>query len=51
MDVQETHTSILSKMSRASFQFAFFLQCATSIGMTNLSLNDLTPITSDAKSR
>lgn len=39
--VYETHASILNKMSRGSFQFAFFLQCAAAIGIKNLHLEDL----------
>ena len=39
--VQETHSSILNKMSRGTFQFSFFLQCAAAIGMKNLRLEDL----------
>lgn len=39
--VHETHASILNKMSRGSFQFAFFLQCAMAIDMKNLRLDDL----------
>lgn len=39
--VQETHASILNKMSRGAFQFSFFLQCAAAIGMKNLRLEDL----------
>ena len=39
--VQETHASILNKMSRGSFQFAFFLQCAVAIDMKDLRLDDL----------
>jgi hypothetical protein len=39
--VQETHASILNKMSRGSFQFTFFLQCAAAIGVKNLHLEDL----------
>lgn len=41
--VQETHASILNKMSRGTFQFSFFLQCAAAIGMKNLRLEDLIP--------
>lgn len=41
--VQETHSSILNKMSRGTFQFSFFLQCAAAIGMKNLRLEDLIP--------
>jgi hypothetical protein len=39
--VNETHASILNKMSRGSFQFVFFLQCAAAIGIKNLRLDDL----------
>ncbi|QIN32729.1 DUF6471 domain-containing protein [Legionella longbeachae] len=39
--IQETRASILNKMSRGTFQFSFFLQCATAIGMKNLRLDDL----------
>lgn len=39
--VKETHVSILSKMSRGTFQFAFFLQCARAIDMKSLSLDGL----------
>lgn len=39
--VKETHSSILNKMSRGSFQFSFFLQCAAAIGMKNVRLEDL----------
>lgn len=41
IDVHETHGSILSKMSRGAFQFTFFIQCASAIGITNLRLDDL----------
>ncbi|QLZ70835.1 hypothetical protein FOLKNPGA_03654 (plasmid) [Legionella sp. PC1000] len=51
IDVHETHASILNKMSRGAFQFAFFLQCATAIGITNLRLDDLAQTTTDVKSR
>jgi hypothetical protein len=43
IEVHETHASILNKMSRGAFQFAFFLQCASVIGLTNLRLDDLLP--------
>lgn len=43
--VHETHASILNKMSRGSFQFAFFLQCAAAIGIKNLRLDELMPDT------
>lgn len=39
--VRETHASILNKMSRGSFQFTFFLQCAAVIGIKNLHLDEL----------
>tara|TARA_R110000868_G_scaffold207266_9_gene456257 strand:+ start:782 stop:1027 length:246 start_codon:yes stop_codon:yes gene_type:complete len=42
--VHETHASILNKMSRGAFQFAFFLQCAAAIGIKNLRLDDLDTI-------
>lgn len=41
MGIQETRASVLNKMSRGTFQFSFFLQCATAIGMKNLRLDDL----------
>ena len=41
MNVQEPHASILNKMSRGTFQFSFFLQCATAIGLKNLRLEEL----------
>lgn len=39
--IQETHASILNKMSRGSFQFSFFLQCAGAIGIRNLRFDEL----------
>ncbi|HAT9649060.1 TPA: hypothetical protein JBD48_15275 [Legionella pneumophila subsp. pneumophila] len=39
--IQETQSSILNKMSRGTFQFSFFLQCAAAIGVKNLRLEDL----------
>jgi hypothetical protein len=41
--IQETHSGILNKMSRGTFQFSYFLQCAAAIGMKNLRLDDLIP--------
>lgn len=38
--VHETHASILNKMSRGSFQFTFFLQCATVMGLKTLRLSE-----------
>lgn len=43
IDVHETHASILNKMSRGTFQFAFFLQCAAAIGIKTLRLDELAP--------
>lgn len=37
--VHETMPSILNKMSRGSFQFVFFLQCASAIKLTVIDLN------------
>ncbi len=42
LGIHETHASILNKMSRGTFQFVFFLQCATAIGIKNLRLDELT---------
>ena len=39
--IQETHASILNKMSRGSFQFSFFLQCVAVIGIKNLHFDEL----------
>jgi hypothetical protein len=39
--LRETQGSILNKLSRGSFQFSFFLQCAAAIGINNLRLDDL----------
>lgn len=39
--IHETHASILNKMSRGTFQFAFFLQCAVAIGIKTLRLDEL----------
>jgi hypothetical protein len=39
--IHETRAGILNKMSRGAFQFAFFLQCAAAIGITNLRLDDI----------
>lgn len=39
--ITETHAGILNKMSRGSFQFAFFLQCAAAIGITNLRFDEI----------
>ncbi|HGU7323861.1 TPA: DUF6471 domain-containing protein [Legionella pneumophila] len=50
IEVHETRASILNKMSRGAFQFAFFLQCAAAIGMTNLHLDELMPKINTPKS-
>lgn len=39
--INETHASVLNKMSRGTFQFSFFLQCASVIGVKNLRFEDL----------
>lgn len=41
LGIKETMPGILNKMSRGTFQFAFFLQCAAAIGLKNLRLDDL----------
>lgn len=39
--VHENYASIVNKMSRGTFQFAFFLQCAAAVGIKSLRLDDL----------
>ena len=39
--IYETYASILNKMSRGTFQFSFFYQCAVAIGIKNLWLDYL----------
>ena len=39
--VIDSVNSIRIKISRGTFQFAFFLQCAAAIGIKNLNLTDL----------
>lgn len=39
--VEETRAGIVNKMSRGTFQFAFFLQCASAIGIKNLHIDEL----------
>jgi hypothetical protein len=39
--IKETRASILNKMSRGTFQFAFFLQCSAVIGIKNLHIDEL----------
>lgn len=39
--VDETPASIRNKMSRGSFQFVFFLQCAAVIGIKSIRFDDL----------
>lgn len=41
--VNETVNNINRKINRGAFQFSFFLQCATAIGMKNLRLDELDP--------
>lgn len=42
LGINETTNSIKVKVSRGTFQFAFFLQCAAAIGIKNLRLDELT---------
>ena len=42
LGINDTTNSIKVKVSRGSFQFAFFLQCAAAIGIRNLRLDELT---------
>jgi hypothetical protein len=42
--IDETINSIKNKIGRGTFQFAFFLQCATAIGIKNLHLEGLAEI-------
>lgn len=39
--VKETQASILNKLSRGTFQFAFFLQCAAVINLRVLQIDEL----------
>ena len=41
LGIKDTTNSIKVKVSRGSFQFAFFLQCAAAIGIKNLRLEEL----------
>lgn len=41
ININETKASIVNKLSRGTFQFAFFLQCASVIGMKNLRLDEI----------
>lgn len=41
LGINDTTNSIKVKVSRGTFQFAFFLQCAAAIGIKNLRLDDL----------
>jgi len=40
LGVKETVNNINRKINRGSFQFIFFLQCATAIGIKNLRLDE-----------
>ncbi len=44
INIKETKASIVNKLSRGTFQFAFFLQCASVIGMKNLRLDEILSI-------
>lgn len=41
LGINETTNSIKVKISRGSFQFAFFLQCAAAIGIKKIQLDEL----------
>jgi hypothetical protein len=41
INVKETQGSLLNKFSRDSFQFSFFLQCASAIGLKVVHLEHL----------
>jgi hypothetical protein len=41
INIKETKASIVNKLSRGTFQFSFFLQCASVIGMKNLRLDEI----------
>lgn len=41
MGIPETERNIANKISRGGFTAAFFLQCLSAIGCTNLRLDDL----------
>jgi hypothetical protein len=41
MGINETVNNINRKINRGSFQFIFFLQCASAIGIKNLRLDEL----------
>ncbi|MDO5216246.1 DUF6471 domain-containing protein [Legionella pneumophila] len=41
INIKETKASIVNKLSRGTFQFAFFLQCASVIGMKHLRLDEI----------
>jgi hypothetical protein len=41
LGINDSTNSIKVKVSRGSFQFAFFLQCAAAIGIKNLRLDEL----------
>ncbi|WP_010654202.1 DUF6471 domain-containing protein [Fluoribacter dumoffii] len=41
LGINETTSGIKVKLSRGTFQFAFFLQCSKAIGLKNLNLDEL----------
>jgi hypothetical protein len=41
INIKETKASIVNKLSRGTFQFTFYLQCAAVIGITNLRLDEI----------
>ena len=49
INIKETKASIVNKLSRGTFQFSFFLQCASVIGMKNLRLDELLNVDKERK--
>lgn len=41
LDIKESTNGIKVKLSRGSFQFAFFLQCAAAIELKHLNMDEL----------
>ena len=49
INIKETTASIVNKLSRGTFQFAFFLQCASVIEMKNLRLDEILNVDKERK--
>jgi hypothetical protein len=43
LGINETTNSVSIKINRGTFRFAFFLQCATALGLKNLRLDEIDP--------